>query len=183
MLLDLLIVGVVGAVVYVKIWKPTREKQFQLQVEMTAAWKGICSHIRARQNAAARMLEIAFALKPGEPFVKALSAVLDDQTVRLDDVQQVASREDTFLGVLAAAESMETAFPALKTDARWQGARQEVAESSQKIAVLRNQYNGAAMVFNNLAERFPANIICALCKTEQVALFEAPPLKPEDLNG
>ena len=29
MLLDLAVVGVVGAVVYVKIWKPTREKQFQ----------------------------------------------------------------------------------------------------------------------------------------------------------
>lgn len=182
MWLDLLILGAVGYVLYAKLWKPTREKQLQLQVEMTAAWTGICAQIRARQNAADCLLKKAFALGPQEPFVKALAAVLDEQTVRLDDVQRVASREETFVGVLASAERMEEAAPALKTDANWQQARQEVAAANQKIAVLRSQYNGAALAYNKLAERFPANIVCAACKTVPAVLFDSLPLTPEDLN-
>lgn len=182
--MDIIILGVAGYLLVTKVWNPTRAKQTGLQAEMTAAWSGICAQIRARQTAGARLLEMAKAVAPQDPFTQSFAEPLAAQTNMLDDVQLAASREAPFTGLLESARGLEMQFPVLAADARWTAARQAADQANKKLDILRNQYNGAVLAYNKLFETFPANIVCAVCKLTPAPLFEAvTPLTEEDMTG
>lgn len=180
MIFDIIVLAVAGYLLYAKLWSPVRSKITGLQAEMTAAWNGICAQIRLRQAAGARILDLVKAVAPQHPFVQAFNQPLAEQTLQLDDVLLAASREDKFVSLLASSRQLEKAFSPLASDARWAAAQQAAAVSNQKIALLRNQYNGAVAAYNKLLETFPANIVCSVCKLEPAPLFEQQPALTED---
>ncbi len=182
MFFDLLILGVAGYFFYTKLWNPVHSKIVGFRAEISAAWSGICNQIRVRQAAGARILDLAKAVAPQDPFVQDFAKPLAEQTHNLDDVQLAASREEPFVNMLKGSLLLQEAFPALATDARWAAAQQAVSQSNEKINILRNQYNGAVAAYNKLFETFPANVICSACRVQPAPLFEAlPALTEEDV--
>lgn len=182
MILDLIILGVAGYFFYTKLWNPVHSKITGFRAEISASWSGICNQIRIRQAAGARILDLAKAVAPKDPFVQDFAQPLAEQTLNLDDVQLTASREEPFMKLLKSSLLLQEAFPVLATDARWTAAQQAVSQANERLDLLRNQYNGAVAAYNKLFETFPANVICSACRVQPAPLFEAlPAITKEDV--
>jgi LemA protein len=63
-------------------------------------------------------------------------------------------------------------YPDLKADAGYQLLQQQLTGVEQKIALARQFYNDAVMLYNRLVQLFPGNIVASLFGFEKKPFFE-----------
>jgi LemA protein len=84
------------------------------------------------------------------------------QMAGAQNMQDKANADAALTNALSRLLVVVENYPQLKTDTTFVGLMDELAGTENRIAVARNDYNGAVKNYNSMIIRFPANIIAGM---------------------
>lgn len=83
--------------------------------------------------------------------------------------------------------ALAEAYPDLKANSNFMSLQNDLKETEDKLSYARQFYNDTVLVYNNLRERFPSNIVAGLFGFKEISFFkveekdkEVPQVKFED---
>ena len=102
-----------------------------------------------------------------EDVVKARNALNTASTVE-DEMK--ANNQIT--GALNKLFALSEAYPDLKANENFKSLQSDLKETEDKISYARQFYNDTVLVYNNLREQFPSNIIANMFKFGKIDFFK-----------
>jgi LemA protein len=93
--------------------------------------------------------------------------------IQSQDPQQMARANDQVTGALRNLMISVEAYPQLKSDQNFMQLQDELTGTENRIAVSRNDYNGAAGTYNAYIRRFPAVMTAKVTGAKSKPYFEA----------
>lgn len=100
---------------------------------------------------------------------KARSGVLG--AVQGHDPQQMADANANLTGALGRLIAVSEAYPQLKADAGFLRLQDELAGTENRIAVSRQDYNGAVQQYNSYIRKFPAVLMAKMTGAKEKKYF------------
>ena len=97
------------------------------------------------------------------------------QAVQSGDVEQMAAAEGALNGQLRTFINVAVeAYPQLRAQENFMGLQDQLAESENRIAVARRDYNESARNYNTYIRQFPQALTARATGAERKELYEAP---------
>src|SRR5204862_3040952 len=93
--------------------------------------------------------------------------------VRSGDAEQMATANATLTGALGRLIAVAEAYPTLKADQSFIRLQDELAGTENRIAVARNDYNGAVNQYNAYIRQFPQVITAKVTGAKARKYFTA----------
>lgn len=90
--------------------------------------------------------------------VSGLSAAKADPT-NPDAMQQLGKAEQGLSGALGRLFALSESYPDLKANENMMQLSEELTTTENKVSFARQAFNDAVMLYNNLREQFPSNLI------------------------
>lgn len=88
-------------------------------------------------------------------------------------VSEKAEASDELTGALGKLIAIAEAYPELKSDTLYVSLMDELAGTENRIAISRENYNGAVAAYNKSIKIFPTSIIANMAGFHKAELFEA----------
>ena len=95
--------------------------------------------------------------------------------VQTHDAEQMANANQAFTGAIGRLLAVVEAYPNLKADQSFIRFQDELAGTENRIAVSRNDYNGAVNAYNAYIRQFPAVITAKVTGAKPRKYFTATP--------
>ena len=104
-----------------------------------------------------------------------LTAVIEarNKAVSASSVNDKVDANNQLTGALNKLFALSEAYPDLKANTNFMSLQNDLKDTEDKITYARQFYNDSAMMFNNLVEMFPSNIIASIFKFKKYQFFEA----------
>jgi len=91
--------------------------------------------------------------------------------VQSKDPEQMATANATMTGALGRLLAVSEAYPQLKSDQGFLRLQDELAGTENRIAVARNDYNGAVQQYNTYIKQFPAVLTAKMTGAKEKKYF------------
>lgn len=108
-----------------------------------------------------------------EARAKASSMNIDASNLNEQTLQQFQAAQGQLNSALSRLLVTIEKYPDLKADQRFAELQAQLEGTENRIAVSRNRYNDAALVYKNLVETFPNNLIANMFGFKPMPLFKA----------
>lgn len=108
-----------------------------------------------------------------EARAKASSMNIDASNLNEQTLQQFQAAQGQLNSALSRLLVTIEKYPDLKADQRFAELQAQLEGTENRIAVSRNRYNEAALVYKNLVETFPNNLIANMFGFKPMPLFKA----------
>ena len=92
--------------------------------------------------------------------------------VQSKDPQQMADANQTFNGALGRLLAVSEAYPQLKSDQGFLRLQDELSGTENRIAVSRQDYNGAVQQYNSYIRQFPAVLMAKMTGAKERKYFQ-----------
>jgi len=104
-----------------------------------------------------------------------LTAVIEarNKAVSASSVNDKVDANNQLTGALNKLFALSEAYPDLKANTNFMSLQNDLKDTEDKITYARQFYNDSAMMFNNLVEMFPSNIIAGMFNFKKREFFEA----------
>ena len=104
-----------------------------------------------------------------------LTAVIEarNKAVSATSVNDKVDANNQLTGALNKLFALSESYPDLKANTNFMSLQNDLKDTEDKITYARQFYNDSAMMFNNLVEMFPSNIIASIFKFKKYQFFEA----------
>ncbi len=89
-----------------------------------------------------------------------------------DAMQELSKAEQGLSGALGRLFALSESYPDLKANENMMQLSEELTTTENKVSFARQAFNDAVMMYNNLREQFPGNIIADWFAFEQAELLE-----------
>ena len=96
-----------------------------------------------------------------------------NKAVNANGVNAKIEAEGELSGALTKLFALTEAYPELKANDNFMSLQNDLKDTEDKITYARQFYNDSAMMFNNLVEMFPSNIIASIFRFKKYGFFEA----------
>jgi LemA protein len=90
-------------------------------------------------------------------------------------VAQLSGAEAGLAGALGRLFAVAEAYPDLKANTTMMQLSEELTSTENRVAVARQAFNAAVMVYNNLREMFPNSIIAGWFSFQVAKMLDSPP--------
>ncbi len=87
-------------------------------------------------------------------------------------VQEVAQADNAIRDALKSLFAVSEAYPDLKANQNFLELQSELSETEDKISYSRQFYNDTVLMYNNLCQQFPSNIIANIFNFKTSEYFE-----------
>jgi len=91
--------------------------------------------------------------------------------VQSKDPEQMATANATMTGALGRLLAVSEAYPQLKSDQGFLRLQDELAGTENRVAVARNDYNGAVQQYNTYIKQFPAVLTAKMTGAKEKKYF------------
>lgn len=95
-----------------------------------------------------------------------------NKAVSANNVNAKIEAEGELSGALTKLFALTEAYPELKANDNFMSLQNDLKDTEDKITYARQFYNDSAMMFNNLVEMFPSNIIASMFRFNKYKYFE-----------
>ena len=104
-----------------------------------------------------------------------LTAVIEarNKAVSASSVNDKVDANNQLTGALNKLFALSEAYPELKANTNFMSLQNDLKDTEDKITYARQFYNDSAMMFNNLVEMFPSNIVASMFGFKKYQFFEA----------
>ena len=104
-----------------------------------------------------------------------LTAVIEarNKAVSASSVNDKVDANNQLTGALNKLFALSEAYPDLKANTNFMSLQNDLKDTEDKITYARQFYNDTAMMFNNLVEMFPSNIVAKMFGFKKYQFFEA----------
>lgn len=170
-LLAVLLVLVVLLVVVVLVLASLYNRLVRLRNAAEEAWSGIDVELTRRHDLIGNLVETVRGYAEHE------QAVLTDVTqaraaaVAAGGVGEQAQAEQGLTGALRSLFAVAESYPQLQADEGFRQLQAELASTEDRIAGVRQRYNGAVRAYDTALETFPTNLVGTLFSFEPREYF------------
>ena len=104
-----------------------------------------------------------------------LTAVIEARNMALNagTINEKIDANNQLTGALNKLFALSEAYPELKANTNFMSLQNDLKDTEDKITYARQFYNDTAMVFNNLVEMFPSNIVANMFGFKKYEFFKA----------
>ena len=96
-----------------------------------------------------------------------------NKAVSATSVNDKIDANNQLTGALNKLFALSEAYPDLKANTNFMSLQNDLKDTEDKITYARQFYNDSAMMFNNLVEMFPSNIVASMFGFKKYQFFEA----------
>ena len=93
--------------------------------------------------------------------------------VNAGTINEKIDANNQLTGALNKLFALSEAYPDLKANTNFMSLQNDLKDTEDKITYARQFYNDTAMIFNNLVEMFPSNIIANMFGFKKYEFFKA----------
>jgi LemA protein len=87
-------------------------------------------------------------------------------------MQNLGQAEQGLSGALGRLFALSESYPDLKANENMMQLSEELTTTENKVSFARQAYNDAVMMYNNLREQFPSNIIAGWFQFQSAEMLE-----------
>jgi len=138
------------------------KRRYELIPNLVETAKGYMKHERETLEAVIQARNIASGAAG-----KAAANPTDSQCMK-----QLNQAEGELTGALSRLMVVVEQYPDLKASQNMLALQEELTSTENKIAFARQAFNDSVMMYNNVREVFPSNIISGMFNFSEAALFE-----------
>ena len=171
------IVGVLILLVYLLVYpsiQTSRDQMMALHEEVTAAWSHVDEAFQQRVDLIPNLVETVKLYAPQEQEVfGAITQLQLKLAMRMSLPAKIAANND----LTAALDRLSVAaeqYSDLRADQTFILLQEKLADTENRIAEGRTEYNDAVREYNASIQGFPANITAAIFGFTKIPLLEAP---------
>ena len=171
----LLIVVLIVAVLLVFWVISTYNKLVKERNKVKNSWSQIEVQLKRRFDLIPNLVETAKGYAKHEKsifdeFAKARNVFA--QANNNGNINEMAKANDALGGTLSRLIAVSESYPDLKADKNFTKLMEDLKVTEDKIAYSRQFYNDVVLMFNNLREVFPKNIIAKMFNFKKAELFK-----------
>ena len=97
-----------------------------------------------------------------------------------DAMKQLGSAEQGLSGALGRLFALAESYPDLKANENMMQLSEELTSTENKVAFARQAFNDAVMMYNNMIEQFPSNMLAGWFQFQSAELLE---IEDEDVRS
>ena len=138
------------------------------------AWSQIDVQLKRRTDLILNLVETVKGYAAHEKGVfenvtKARASLMNAQTP-----QENAEANNMLTGALKSLFAVAENYPDLKASQNFQDLQGQLSETEDKIAYSRQFYNDTVLMYNNMIQMFPSNLVASRFNFTEAEFFEAP---------
>ena len=96
------------------------------------------------------------------------------KVVNANTIQEKSDADNELTGALKSVFAVAENYPELKANTNFQELQEELTNTEDKISYSREFYNDSVLMFNNMCQQFPSNIIASKFNFQKKDYYNIP---------
>ncbi|PKK86080.1 MAG: hypothetical protein CVT48_02745 [Thermoplasmata archaeon HGW-Thermoplasmata-1] len=150
-------------------------KIIRLENRIDNSWAQIDVQLKRRADLIPNLIETVKGYKVHER--ETLEAVTKARTAMMGATtpQDKVHADNMLTGALKSLFAVAESYPDLKANQNFLQLQDELTHTENKISFARQHYNDSVLVFNNMVETFPGNVVAGMISRKEKPMLEIPP--------
>ena len=135
-------------------------------------WSQIDVQLKRRADLIPNLVETVKGYAKHEEGTLTKVIEMRNKAVNASSVNEKVEANNELTGALSRLMVIAEAYPDLKANQNFVSLQNDLKDTEDKISYARQFYNDSAMIFNNLVEMFPSNIIANMFGFKKFEFFK-----------
>ena len=135
-------------------------------------WSQIDVQLKRRADLIPNLVETVKGYAKHEEGTLTKVIEMRNKAVNASSVNEKVEANNELTGMLSRLMVIAEAYPELKANQNFVSLQNDLKDTEDKISYARQFYNDSAMMFNNLVEMFPSNIIANMFGFKKFEFFK-----------